>query len=228
MNAFLSDLRSKLAFRARGGVETRMSRDSHVSQVGILIMSRLISYEIRYTWNQFLVEFLENCMSRFILSPKNYSVVLRSTQRIFRFVKKLKGCKKGCKLREFLFLVRNTLQRVLKIHCNYSLSLWKRFIEVIHQIKEVECTAVRRSAESWLLSLLVADKDWILSGLIQRSVLCNRCISKGRVPPHQLSCVSSARTHRRSDSWVHIDSLIHWHLSPVRVARDLESVQTAL
>ena len=99
------------------GVETRMSRDSHVSQVGILIMSRLISYEIRYTWNQFLVEFLENCMSRFILSPKNYSVVLRSTQRIFRFVKKLKGCKIGCKLREFLFLVRNTLQRVPKIHC---------------------------------------------------------------------------------------------------------------
>jgi hypothetical protein len=31
------------------GVETRMSRDSHVSQVGILIKSRLISYEIRYT-----------------------------------------------------------------------------------------------------------------------------------------------------------------------------------
>ena len=30
-------------------VETRMSRDSHVSQEGILIMSRLISYEIRYT-----------------------------------------------------------------------------------------------------------------------------------------------------------------------------------
>ena len=49
MNAFLSDLRSKLAFRARGGVETRMGRDSHVSQVGILIKSRLISYEIRYT-----------------------------------------------------------------------------------------------------------------------------------------------------------------------------------
>ena len=122
MNAFLSDLRSKLAFRARGGVETRMSRDSHVSQVGILIMSRLISYEIRYTWNQFLVEFLENCMSRFIQSPKNYSVVLRSTQRIFRFVKKLKGCK----LREFLFLVRNTLQRVPKIHCNYSLRVTLR------------------------------------------------------------------------------------------------------
>ena len=30
-------------------VKTRMSPDSHVSQVGILIMSRLISYEIRYT-----------------------------------------------------------------------------------------------------------------------------------------------------------------------------------
>ena len=30
-------------------VKTRMSRDNHVSQVGILIMSRLISYEIRYT-----------------------------------------------------------------------------------------------------------------------------------------------------------------------------------
>ena len=28
-------------------VKTRMSRDNHVSQVGILIMSRLISYEIR-------------------------------------------------------------------------------------------------------------------------------------------------------------------------------------
>ena len=35
--------------RCRQTVKTRMSRDNHVSQVGILIMSRLISYEIRYT-----------------------------------------------------------------------------------------------------------------------------------------------------------------------------------
>ena len=55
-------------------------------------------------------------MSRFILSPKNYSVVLRSKELI-QILKKLKGCKKGCELREFLFLVRNTLQRVPKIHC---------------------------------------------------------------------------------------------------------------
>ena len=54
-------------------------------------------------------------MSRFILSPKNYSVVLRSKELI-QIRKKLKGCKKGCELREFLFLVRNTLQRVPKIH----------------------------------------------------------------------------------------------------------------
>ena len=79
-------------------------------------------------------------MSRFILSPKNYSVVLRSTQRIFRFVKKLKGCK----LREFLFLVRNTLQRVPKIHCNYSLIV-QRLEEVIHRIEggSVHATAAK-------------------------------------------------------------------------------------
>ena len=82
----------------------------------------------------------------------------------------------------------------------------QRLKEGIHRIKEVQCTAVRRSAESWLLSLLVADKDWILSGLIQTSVLCNRCISKGRVPPHQLSCVSSARIGREAICEVRIDS----------------------
>ena len=75
-------------------------------------------------------------MSRFILSPKNYSVVLRSTQRIFRFVKKLKGCK----LREFLFLVRNTLQRVPKIHC---FEFVQSLEEVIHRIEgsAVDATA---------------------------------------------------------------------------------------
>ena len=95
--------------------------DSYESRQSCQSSGNLDQVKIDLLWDpvhlKLIVDFLENCMSRFILSPKNYSVVLRSTQRIFRFVKKLKGCKKGCKLREFLFLVRNTLQRVPKIHC---------------------------------------------------------------------------------------------------------------
>ena len=107
---------------AAGSVETRMSRDSHVSQEGILIMSRLISYEIRYTWNQFLVEFLEKCMSRVILRSKELfrsSEVQRinsDSERIWKVARKVASCVNS------FFLVRNTLQRVPKIH---SLSLCK-------------------------------------------------------------------------------------------------------
>ena len=104
--------------------------DSYESRQSCQSSGNLDQVKIDLLWDpvhlKLIVDFLENCMSRFILSPKNYSVVLRSTQRIFRFVKKLKGCKKGCKLREFLFLVRNTLQRVPKIHCNYSLRVTLR------------------------------------------------------------------------------------------------------
>ena len=51
------------------------------------------------------------------IAPRGKNFVVNNSSEMSANVTRFFGDKKGCELREFLFLVRNTLQRVPKIHC---------------------------------------------------------------------------------------------------------------